>query len=414
MKRSAIKRRPLADTVLDSLEAEDKEYRELDGSNLYFRVKPDGGKSWQLRYKNSAKKWAWLGLGGYPEVSGSLARKRAAEHREQISNGIDPQEQKRAAKVAAERAAERLFRVAAESWYDAKCQQGLAQSSLDKIRTYLDADILPELGDRQLDDISRTDCARLQMRIEDRGALNVAKKVRGWLNDIFGYAIAKGLTENDPASRLKSIAKPAPTPQQYPHLLEPELPDFIKALRRSNSRMIPRTAAWLCLWTASRPGMVRFAEWKEFDLDAALWTVPAAKMKMRRDQLIPLPRQAVEALREVQAMTGRTRWVFPGTGPKNPVISENTIGKVYALVGYKGRLVGHGTRHTASTLLNEHDFDGDLVEAQLAHKEEGTAGIYNQAAYLRQRREMMQWYADHLDALGDGRVLPSVGHRRLQ
>lgn len=405
MKRSDIKRRPLADTTLAGLEPEAKEYRELDGNGLYFRVKPDGGKSWQLRYKKTNGNWAWIGLGGYPEVGGSLARKKADELRRSISDGIDPLEEKRAARAAAEEAQKRTFRIAAEDWYESKKVRGLSASSLDKMRTYLDKDILPALGDMDLDAITRTDCAEIQAAIEARNAHNVAKKVRSWINQIFGRAIAMGLTENDPASRLNDIAAKAPPTKQYPHLLEPELPDFLRALRKSTSRMPARAAAWLSLWTACRPGMVRFAEWSEIDLDGAIWTTPAHKMKMDREYTTPLCSQAVELLRELQHVTGRSRWVFPGNGWKNPTISENTIGKVFAGVGYKGRLVGHGTRHTASTLLREHNWPKDLVEAQLAHKEGGVSGVYNKAQYLTRRREMMQWYADYLEALEKGNVI---------
>ena len=133
----------------------------------------------------------------------------------------------------------------------------------------------------------------------------------------------------------------------------------------------------LTLWTASRPGMTRWAGWTDFDLDAAVWSVSAAKMKMDRDIMIPLPTQAVSALRDLHELTGRSRYLFPGNGQANPVISENTINKVFALVGYKGRLVGHGTRHTASTLLREHGWEKDHIEMQLAHKEGGISGVYN-------------------------------------
>ncbi len=411
MKRSAIKRRPLADTVLDSLEPETSEYRERDGDGLYFRVKPDGSKSWQLRYKNAESKWSWLGVGGYPEVSGALARKRAGELREQIANGIDPLKERQEAKRAAEESEKKRFRVVADQWLETKILQGIV--AIDAIRTYLDKDIYPAIGDKQLDDITRGDCAGIQAGIEAREAFTSAKKVRGWLNEIFGYAIAKGLTENDPASRLASIAQKIPESKQHPHLLEPELPDFIRALRASGSRKTCLTAAWLCLWTASRPGVVQLAEWSEFDLEDALWYIPAVKMKKRRDHLAPLPRQAVAALKELQLLTGKSRWLFPGIGWRNPTICENAICGVYARVGYKHRLVGHGTRHTASTLLNEYGWNEKWVDAQLSHKVKGVQGVYNKALYLEKRREMMQWYADHLDALGDGKVIPSVGHRRI-
>ena len=405
MKRSEIKRRPLADTVLTSLEPEEKEFRELDGNGLYFRVKANGGKSWQLRYKKPGGNWAWLGLGGYPEVSGTLARRRAADLRKTVSDGIDPLEKKRADKAAIETLKTRTFRAAAVGWLQAKVEKGLADSTLNKIRTYLDKDILPALGDKLLDEITRTDCAALQASIEARDAHNVAEKCRTWVNQIFGRAIGLGRTENDPASRLRDIAAPAPKTKQHPHLLEPELPDFIRALKTTTSRLPARTAAWLCIWTASRPGMVRFAEWSEIDLSAATWTTPVAKMKMRRDHVAPLPTQAIDALRELYRVTGGSRWLFPGVGPKNPTISENTINKVFAGIGYKGRLVGHGTRHTASTLLREHNWPKDHIEAQLAHKEEGISGIYNKAQYLEQRATMMQWYADLLDTLARGNVV---------
>ncbi|MCZ4321473.1 tyrosine-type recombinase/integrase [Pseudomonas anguilliseptica] len=406
MKRTAIKRRPLADTVLATLEPEAKEYRELDGIGLYFRVKPDGGKSWQLRYKNASGKWSWIGIGSYPEVAGALARKKAAEHQQLISAGIDPLEQKRSAKLHADSAASRTFRAAAEDWYLYMQAKGLEQSTLDKARTYLDKDILPALGNKQLDDITRNDCANLQSSLEARGAHNVAKKARGWVNQIFGRAIAKGLTENDPASRLHAIAAPPPATKQQPHLLEHELPDFLRALQATTSRLPARVAAWLCLWLAVRPGMLRFAEWTEFDLNAGTWSVPADKMKMDRDYLTPLPTQAVAVLQDLQRVTGGSRWLFPGVGPKNPTISENTICKVYATIGYKGRLVGHGTRHTASTLLNEHNWPKKHIDAQLAHKEEGVSGVYNKAQYLEQRRTMLQWYADYLDALAKNEAAP--------
>ncbi len=412
MKRSDIKRRPLADTVLNSLEPDTQEYRELHERGLYFRVKPNGGKSWQLRYKNAASKWAWMGLGSYPEVSAKRAAEEADKLRKLISDGIDPQEQKLAAKAATVAAKTRTFRVAAEDWLKAKVDKGLADSTLNKIRTYLEKDILPALGDMQLDEITRTDCAALQASLEARNAHNVAEKCRSWINQIFGRAIGLGVTENDPASRLRDIAAPAPKTQQHPHLLECELPEFIRALKSTTSRLPAKTAAWLCIWTASRPGMVRLAEWAEVDFDAAIWKTPATKMKMRRDHVTPLPNQAIEALRELHKVTGRSRWLFPGVGPKNPTISENTINKVFAGIGYKGRLVGHGTRHTASTLLRENGWQKDHIEAQLAHKEEGISGIYNKAQYLEQRITMMQWYADHLDALAGGNVVQGLLNKK--
>lgn len=403
MKRTDIKRRPLADTVLASLEPEAKEYRETYGvDRIYFVVSPNGRKRWELRYKKASGKWSFMGLGGYPEVSAKKARDKAGQAMVMIDQGVDPVDKKAGDAEQEAKSLHTTFRAAAETWYDKKSKEGLAQGTLGKVRTYLDKDILPALGNKQLDEITRRDCANLQRSFEQRDAHNVAKKARGWLNKIFSFAIASGLTENNPASELLVVAAPAPKTQQYPHLLEPELPEFMRAMRKSTSRLIARTAAWMTLWTASRPGMVRYAEWADIDLDEGLWSISGEKMKMRRDHVVPLCTQLVGALRELHELTGRNKWLFPGIGSTTPVISENTIGKVFASVGYKGRLVGHGTRHTASTLLREHEWNRDFVEAQLAHKEAGVSGVYNKAAYLRQRRKMMQWYADYLDALEQG------------
>ncbi|WP_129138771.1 tyrosine-type recombinase/integrase [Modicisalibacter coralii] len=398
MKRSQIKRRPLADTVLASLEPENTDYRELDGNGLYFRVRKNGSKSWNLRYKRPNGKWAWLGLGGFPAVSGKAARKEAQRLSGMAADGIDLAVYRQGLQE------QHLFEAAAEDWYQAKLAAGRAYGTTRQMRLYLDSDILPAIGKKALGAVTRADCTKIQEGLEKRGAHNVAKKTRSWINQIFSRAIAQGKCDLNPASELRHIAAEAPKTTHYPHLLEPDLPKFIQALRGSNSRVISRIAVWMVLRTASRPGMVRLAEWSEFDLDEALWSIPAEKMKMRRDHLVPLSSQNVEDLRQLHEITGRCRWVFPGNGPKNPTLSENTINKVIAMVGYKGKLVGHGSRHTASTLLREHGWHRDLVEAQLAHKEHGVAGVYNQASYLGKRRKMMQWYSDYLDALEQGMV----------
>ncbi|KMM90180.1 tyrosine-type recombinase/integrase [Pseudomonas lundensis] len=402
MRRTEIKKRPLADTVLASLEAEPKEYREQDGNGLYFRVKPNGQKSWLFRFKKPDGAWSWHGLGGYPEIPAKVAREKARTMRDLVSAGGDPVEHKAGLRKARDASVLNPFRDAAEDWFKHKADGGLAESTLYLMRGYLDNDVLPAFGDKPIAEVTRKDCADLQARIEARNAPNTRDKVRVALRQIFSQAIARGLCDNNPASELLSISTKTPKATPYPHLLEAELPAFLRALRTSTSRAPARTATWLCLWTASRPGMVRWAEWSEIDFDAALWTVPADKMKMRRDHYVPLPRQAIEALRELQRSTGRSRYLFPGIGATHPVISENTINLTLCKIGYRGRLVGHGTRHTASTLLREHGWQKDHIEAQLAHKETGVSGIYNQASYLPQRRALVQWYADYLDCLADG------------
>lgn len=395
MKRTAIKRRPLADTVLQTLEPETKEYRESYGvDRLYFVVAASGRKRWEVRYKKPATgRWAWMGIGGYPDTSAKRARAEAQRVAELVADGVDPVELRRGAEV-------HPFREAAEAWYRDKVERGRAAKTLKGIRYWLDNDALPALGTRPVDKISRGDCAKLQAAIEKRGAFNTAEKSRTWLAQIFGRAIALGHTENNPASNLADIAAQPPQEQRYPHLVEQELPEFLRALHESPSKLIVRTAAWMVVRTASRPGMVRWAEWDEFD--GEVWRVPAAKMKMRRDHVVPLPRQVLEALEALRPMTGRSRYLFPGEGARSPVISDMAINTAFARIGYRRRMTGHGSRHTAKTLLSEHGWPAVWTEAQLAHTPKGMEGVYNQAAYLEKRRAMMQWYSDYLDALARG------------
>ncbi|KXS37460.1 MAG: putative integrase [Halomonadaceae bacterium T82-2] len=403
MKRSQIKRRPLADTVLATLEPEDKAYRVADGGGLYFRVKPNGSKSWELRYKApDTSKWTWYGLGSYTELSGSKARKKALEAQDLLREGIDPAKQRRAQKAAEDAARANTFRRAAEYWYEHKEKNGRRAATLKGMRLALDRDILPAIGDRPIGTLEHPDCVAIQEAIEARGAHNTAEKVRGWLREIFGMAVAKGWCFSNPASEMHRVAAQAPKEKQLPHLYESELPAFLRALRQTPSRTLVATAAWMTVLTASRPGMVRQAEWSEIDLDNALWSIPGEKMKMHLPHLAPLPTQVVELLRELKRTTGRSKWVFPSNGPKNPVLSDNSINKCFALIGYKGKMTGHGSRHTFKTLVSEHGWKTEWSERHLAHVKKGEEATYDKAQYLAPRRIMIQWYADYLEALEAG------------
>lgn len=401
MKRADIKRRPLSDTVLSSLEPEVKEYREKYGvDRIYFVVSPSGRKRWELRHKKADGKWSWLGLGGYPDVSAKLAREKALSILGESSAGVDPFEKKARPKAP-------LFSDLAAEWYLRKVEQGRAELTLGKIRMYLDKDVLPALGKKPIDAITRADCKELQQSVEARGAEVAAKKIRGWLNEIFEYAIAHDLIEDNPAINLRAIAKAVPKEKQFAHLLEPELPEFLRALRQANCRIKVRTAIWMLLLTASRPHMVRSARWEDVDLEGGTWRISDEVMKMGREHTTPLPAQVVALLRELREVTGRSQWLFPGDGAKGAYLSHIAINRTMHVIGYKGKMTGHGSRHTASTLLREHGWPRDYVEAQLAHKEKGMAGVYNKAMYLPQRAAMMQWYADYLEALEAG-MTPEV------
>lgn len=407
MKRTEIKRRPMVDSVLKSLEPEVKDYREKDSPGLYFRVKASGTKSWEFRYKRPDGKWSWFGLGGFPAISGKAAREEARRLLDIAADGIDLKEYLSKDDPVSEEPAGTPFRQAAESWYQLKIDAGRAADTLNQMRRYLDSDIYPVIGDKLLHEVSRADCAEVQRRLERRKAYNIAKKVRSWVSQIFSQAIAEDLCELNPASELRHIAQKAPETKHYPYLLEDELPAFLKALRGSPSRQITMALVRLVLNTACRPGMARLAKWEDFDFENALWSIPDERMKMRREHIIPLSTQMITLLEGLRELTGHHTYLFPGNGSVNPTLSENTLNQALARIGYKKKLVGHGSRHTASTLLREHGWPRDFVETQLAHVEKGVAGVYNKAQYLKQRREMMQWYSDYLDALEHGRPMPA-------
>ncbi|MEQ8799545.1 MAG: tyrosine-type recombinase/integrase [Salinisphaeraceae bacterium] len=394
---------------LEACRPKSKAYRVADGQGLYLHVKPSGSRSWIFRYTKPSGGRTTIGLGPYPAVSARIARKESEACRELLASGIDPSAHRVEQKQAQQKNANTLSLVA-EEWFAYKVNQGWAPATAEKCRTYLEKDILPRLGRTPVLEITRHDLNRLMESIEARGAFNVAEKVRQWLRSIFSFAIAKGYLESNPASELNAVAQKAPRATHYAYLLESQLPRFLQQLRQQETRSprsyITVTAAWLVLLTGSRPGMVRYAEWQEFNLDDALWSVPAHKMKKRRPHLVPLSRQLVVMLRDLQEVTGRNPFLFPGRGNygkrDGSVISERTIGNLFNKMGYKDRMTPHGGRHTASTVLNEHGWNPRWVDAQLSHKETTgpkVRGEYNHAIYLEHRREMMQWYADHLHNL---------------
>lgn len=410
MKRSAIKRRPLADTVLSKLEPEEKEYRESYGvDRLYFVVASSGRKRWEVRYKKPATgKWAWMGIGTYPDVTAKAARALAQEAANKVAEGIDPILKRREEKTGEGRMGP--FEVTANAWLKHRVGEGHFTPGTEyQARTMLDNDILPIIGNIPVSKVTRADCARVQGLIEKRGSLNRAKKCRIWLRSIFDYAHALDRCDVNPATSLRISSKAPKKSKPFPFLRESELPDFLRSLRKTSSGPLVKAAAWITLYLASRPGMVRRMEWSEINLKEAIWHVKAEKMKARRDYLTPLPRQVVALLKEIRPLAGEDGQVFPNrnskrpidlaVGEKNSFLAIGSINKCLTRVGYAGRMTGHGSRHTAKTLLSEHGWPRDWSEMQLAHALPGLEATYNQAVWIKQRRTMMQWYADYLDLL---------------
>jgi integrase len=403
MKRCDIKRRPLADTVLSTLEPEATEYREHDGNSLYLRVRPDGSKSWQLRYKKPDGKWSWLGLGGYPDVGGSLARQKAAELRADVAKGSNPLATKRARKAAEVEATSNTFERLAREWYASK-RKGWTDGTSVRTIGALELHVFPVFGTRIYSEILPMEWMEFLRSMELKGIIEQTSRVRGMCREIYDLARVTGRATHNPLEGLHKFLQTKPA-KNYAHVPPEELPPLLRAIRAYPSATDIRIGLHLLSMLACRPSELREARWSEFDLDKALWTIPAERMKRRREQLVPLPHQAVELLRDLHNLTGAYALLFPGRSDTTKARSNTVFLMALRRLGYEGRQTGHGFRHIASTILNEHGFDENHIEAQLSHVKDGIAGVYNKAVYLPQRTEMMQWYANHLDKLANSNVV---------
>jgi len=396
---------PLSDTTIRTAKPKEKLYRLTDANGLCLEVTPTGSKLWRYRYRfnGSAK---MLALGSYPVVTLLKARQMRDESRQLLIDGVDPGEQKKAVKHA-QKVEGLTFETLAREWFAYNAPRW-AESTTYKAKLYLENDLIPGIGSRALKSITRPELVELVRKVEARGTLNAAGKIRQWLHQIFRFGLAKGVVDTNPATDLNVVAAPAKTPRHHPHVVFNELPELLGKCESANIHTLTRQAIKLLVLTAVRPGELRQAPWSEFDLDAALWTIPAVRMKARRPHVVPLPRQAVDILRQLQEVTGRYTLVFAGANPERPM-SENTVNKALRQMGYEGRQTGHGFRHLLSTELNGRGYNKDWIERQLAHGDtDEIRGTYNHAAYISQRSEMMQAWADSIDALCAGANVVSI------
>lgn len=397
---------PLTNQAILTAKPKDKLYRLADSNGLCLEVAPTGSKLWRYRYRFNGKA-KMLSLGSYPAVPLAAARRKRDDARLLLNEGIDPGASRQATKQA--QALESLtFEALAREWHAYRSPRW-AQTTADKAAAYLESDLLPSLGRHPAKAITRPDLVALIRKIESRGAHNVAKKTRQWLSQIFRFGLAQGIVEANPATDLDVIAAHAPATRHHPHVSFAELPELLDKIEAAKINTLTRHAIRLLVLTAVRPGELRAAPWAEFDLDAATWTIPKERMKARRDHQVPLPRQAVTILRSLQELTGRYALVFAGRNSTTRPMSENTINKALADAGYKGRQTGHGFRHLLSTELNGRGYNRDWIERQLAHGDnDEIRDTYNHATYLEQRREMMQAWADSVDALCAGGNIVSI------
>lgn len=403
MKREEIKRRPLSDTALANLEPESKEYRELDGKGLYFRVKPDGNKSWQLRYKKPDGKWSWLGIGGYPEISGQLARKKAQELITDISKGENPviTKQERKRKELEDNNA--TFEALAREWLDTKQNRWVADT-MTRNKGALEKHIYPVFGKRLYTTIRPIEWMNHLKGIQQEHKIyEQVNRIRAMCRDIYDYAKVTGRIDYNPLEGLHKFLEQGDK-KNMAHVDEKELPQLLRAIENYPTPDM-RIGLKLLAMLFCRPSELREATWTEFDLDSAVWNIPEQRMKKRREHIIPLPSQSVQLLQELKPLSGHSDYLFPSRSNSHKPKSDTVFIMALRRLGYEGRQTPHGFRHIASTLLNNKGFDERHIEAALAHVKDGVAGVYNKAQYLQDRKYIMQWYADHLEQLVDDKVI---------
>ena len=401
MKKSEIKRRPLSDSVLAHLESEEKEYRVVDSENLYFRVKPDGNKSWQFRYKTSNGKWTWYGLGAFPNVSGKLARQKANGLRKLISEGIDLKEHREGLKQVELGLAKNDFKSLAKEYCDSKVW---VEGTRTRNNGALENHVYPIMGNRDFRKITKKEWLELFRSIQQKlhpktgkPIIEMGNRVMSLCKEIYQLAEVTERIDHNPISGIHKFLEKHKKRNML-HITANELPDLIKAIKNYPSKPVS-IGLHLSIMLGCRPTEMRKAEWSEFDLENALWVIPAHKMKKRVEHTIPLPRQALELLKELKPLSESSPYLFKGRDGVDTTISNNTFNKALKVMGYGGKQTPHGFRHILSTSLREKGFIREHVESALAHKVGGVEGIYNKAVYLKQRTSMMQIWADHLDAL---------------
>ena len=395
----------LSATAVRAAPFEGRAFKLFDGGGLFLHVQKFG-RYWRMKYRFRRYE-KLLALGVYPHAGLADARGRRDNARKLLAEGIDPSGQRQATK--AEKAASGdTLKAVADEWLE-KQRTNLAANTLKLARRRLELWIFPEIGDAMIREIEPPDILMALRKIEAAGRHETAHRVRQHLGQVFRYAIATGKATRDPTADLRGALSVSPT-RNRSAITEPrEASTLLRAIEAYDGQPATCAALKLLALTFVRPGELRKAEWSEFDLEAATWRIPAARMKMKRDHLVPLSPQAVEILTELHALTGHRPYVFEATRRGRP-LSENTINVALRILGYTGdQMTAHGFRAMASTLLHELGWPPEVIELQLAHAQRSqVAAAYNRSARLPERKKMMAAWADYLDTLkaADGNVTP--------
>jgi integrase len=385
----------LSEAKIRASRPKERAYKVFDQRGLFMLVTPTGGRLWRFRYRLGGVE-KLLTLGAYPDVPLRRAREKREDARKLVADGIDP-----SAKRQAERATQvETFEAIAKEWLELQSKM-LAAETMEILGTRLQSFLYPYVGSRPIASITAQELLAALRRIEARGKHETAHRVRSLAGRVFRYAVATGRAQHDVAADLKDALAPVKS-RNFASVTEPaRVGELLRAIDGYTGQPITAMALKLAPLVFVRPGELRGAEWAEFDLEGAEWRIPAARMKMGEQHIVPLSRQAVAILRELHILTGSGRYVFPSLLSAERPMSDNTINAALRRLGYTSdEQTGHGFRSMASTLLNEQGFAPDVIELQLAHVERNKVrAAYNRAQRLTERRSMLQAWADLLEVL---------------
>ena len=387
----------LTDTQIRNAKAQSKPFKLSDGGGLHLEVRPNGSKLWRYRFRLHGKENVYA-LGEYPATALAIARKARDEAKTLVKQGINPASQRKLDRIKAAHESRETFEAIASEWAETRAVESRWSTSYKiGVSRLLERDLIPAFGNLPIRQIKAAHLLAALRAIENRGARTVAAKARFISSEIWRYAVATLRADSDLAASLRGAVR-MPEHQHHPYLKRGEIPAFLSALSNYSGRRETVTAIKLLLLLFQRPGELLGASWAEFDLDAALWRIPSHRMKMRKEQLIPLPTQAVDLLRGLKFLTGDYPYLFPHRDYRQKPMTDNALRQALRVLGYSRKLTPHGFRGTASTGLNELGYRSDWIEKQLAHSEpKQSRASYNHAIYLEERRGMLQGWADLID-----------------
>jgi integrase len=384
-----------------------------DGHGLQLRVSPSGTKSWTFNYYVPfTKRRTNIGIGTYPAIKLTQARKLREEYRELLVADIDPAEYRAKKDKKNTEAHSNTFRTAYEQWLDSK-EGAWSVSYRQRLTNALELHILPVLGSTPVHKINAPDTIKILSPLAERHAFESIRKLCRWINEIMVFSVNTGLIHANPLAGIGKAFR-APKVANRPTINPAQLPEFLKDLEQAGLTITTRCLIHWLLHTMVRPGEGAAAKWEEIDFDKRVWKIPAKKMKKRRSHTIPLSNQAIEILEIMRPISKHRVYVFPSRNRPLEHTNESTANMALKRMGYKDRLVAHGLRSVSSTILNEAEFPHDIIEAALAHEDKNAIrATYNKAEYLEQRRVLMQWWSDHIEEATAGTV-PSKGKKHLK